>query len=698
MAEDLRRVIPEPASGKPQPVDPNAGTWRDPKAYDAQYLSQVGGKAITDVYEGLSQMPGAMYDIIRGFMERQRQKDPEELRGSADPYDTAAYDAAIAAIDKARAEPVETGKEAAKALGEYFGKATAGPAGATQFLAENFAPLPRVPKAGKPVMTNVVRPKNAGQVLEEYAGAMGPESPKMGYVPSYIDYAEVFKNDTPVEKRSAIQEFFKTKARNYFVKQFGTADDPIFKGIKEGKIQTSKLSEVIRPYAVKAAGEGKVRTNPVTGESRFYPSNPEAIEDITKAYDSMTGMRGAVFSNQTIGRPDYHNLALPEASEKQLALNEQAIQQMIDQGLSPYEINPNVIYAGYVDPQHAKNAKLTPFNKIMTASLGALTGDQKAAFAAGRGELSNMLSTAIKKGETVYDMSPSGALSKILDPKDLVDYLETLPVEKIKNMRFEDAIKGSVKAQSHREGFQAAAEKIRTGKAVPDAIFLKGVSDPILSFGKDSPFEGYTWRRILDPEATDIEGAYIGHSVGGYRKGGGYGPDKYKRFVEGSAQVYSLRDPRGRPVTTIEVYQSPDSPPKVAQIKGNGAKTGNSVPEKYDQAVVEFLQYLKPSHISEYGLPPLTKAYKEETTQGIGKLRARIGAGQPIGAPPQEGIGQLGPEQAPALFVEPPLDQLPPQLNQRLERAGLNQFQRNLLAMLRRRMMEDDDRGPEGEE
>jgi len=693
MAEDLRRVIPEPASGKPQPVDPNAGTWRDPKAYDAQYLSQVGGKAITDVYEGLSQMPGAMYDIIRGFMERQRQKDPEELRGSADPYDTAAYDAAIAAIDKARAEPVETGKKAAKALGEYFGKATAGPAGATQFLAENFAPLPRVPKMGKPVMTNVVRPKNSGQVLEEYSRSAGG-----GYTSGYVAMGRELALSASEDKRDAISEFFKTKARNYFVKQFGTADDPIFKAIKEGQIETQRLGEVIRPYAVKAAREGKVRTNPATGESRFYPSNPEAIEDISKAYDQMTGMRGAVFANQTIGRPDYKTLALPEAAAKQVALNEQTIQQLIDQGLAPYEINPNIIYAGYVSPEQAKG--LSPKDKIMTANLGNLTKPQIDAFASDRDNLLNTISTAIQKGEPLYDMNPSGALSKILAPKDLVDYLDTLPVEKIKNIRFEDAVKASVKAQSYREGFQSAAEKIRTGKAVPETIFLKGVSGPILSFGKDSPFEGYTWRRILDPEATAIEGAYIGHSVGGFAKHGGYGPTAHKDFVNGTRQVYSLRDPRGRPVTTIEVNQQPDSPPMVSQIKGNGAKSGNSAPEKYDQAVADFLAHLKPSRIveSDSYLPPLTKAYKDEFTQGIGKLRARVGAGQPIGAPPQEGIGQLGPEQAPALFVEPPLDQLPPQLNQRLERAGLNQFQRNLLAMLRRRMMEDDDRGPEGEE
>ena len=115
MAEDLSRIVPRPASGKPQPADPNAGTWRDPRQYDPEFLSQVGGEAIVDVYEGLAQMPEQVYKVFRGFMERQRQKSPEGLRGTADPYDTAAYDAAVLALEGAAKEPVKTAKSAAKA-------------------------------------------------------------------------------------------------------------------------------------------------------------------------------------------------------------------------------------------------------------------------------------------------------------------------------------------------------------------------------------------------------------------------------------------------------------------------------------------------------------------------------------------------------------------------------------------------------
>lgn len=55
--------------------------------------------------------------------------------------------------------------------------------------------------------------------------------------------------------------------------------------------------------------------------------------------------------------------------------------------------------------------------------------------------------------------------------------------------------------------------------------------------------------------------------------------------------------------------------PVVTQIKGNGRATGNATPEKYDSAVLEFLQkYLKPSSIEESDslLTPLLRNYKKE--------------------------------------------------------------------------------------
>ena len=110
------------------------------------------------------------------------------------------------------------------------------------------------------------------------------------------------------------------------------------------------------------------------------------------------------------------------------------------------------------------------------------------------------------------------------------------------------------------------------------------------------------------------EGAYIGHSVGGYEMGGpGYTSEKMEGFNTGLYRVYTLRDNRNRPVTTIEVKMDAANTPVVTQIKGNGRATGNVPAAKYENAVLEFLQgHLKPKTINEDEglLTPALQAYQ----------------------------------------------------------------------------------------
>jgi hypothetical protein len=106
----------------------------------------------------------------------------------------------------------------------------------------------------------------------------------------------------------------------------------------------------------------------------------------------------------------------------------------------------------------------------------------------------------------------------------------------------------------------------------------------------------------------------VGHSVGGYETGGiGYDEAKREGFNTGLWQVYTLRDNRNKPVNTIEVKMLDENTPVVTQIKGNGRATGNVPAEKYDTAVLDFLQnYLKPAAIEEKDalLTPLLQSYK----------------------------------------------------------------------------------------
>jgi hypothetical protein len=624
-------------------------------------LSQVGGEAIVDVYEGLAQMPEQVYKVFRGFMERQRQKSPEGLRGTADPYDTAAYDAAVLALEGAAKEPVKTAKSAAKALAEYGKEAVSSPAGMTKFLAENVTPLPRVPSTGP--VSQVVRPRNQGMVLDV------PGEKPMGYVPQYLNNAttNIETVEATPDQKTAMTNFFNSQARNYLTRQYGTPDDPIYKAIASGKLTTERLQRYggIPSYMTKAAKEGKTRVNPETGESRFYPSAEasQALRDINRIYDQMTGMRGAVFTRDTIGSPRFESLPSNQAADKQTALKDQTAQQLIDQGVPADQINQALSLVGYKSPEFVTpGATKSP---LLPADYTGLPKSLEELFLQDPNKLPKAYRTAIEKGEPIYDINPNSELNTVLAPRELVKYLRTLPPEKIKNLRFDDAVKGSVKLQEEIAERKQIATRIKENKPVPNEVFLKGVSAPIVSYGKESQYPGFSWRRITDPEATTIEGAYVGHSVGGFAEGGNYGPQKHKQFLSGEIKLYSLRDERGRPVTTVEVYDEPGKGVTATQIRGAGRATGNVPAEPYGLALVDLFKDIGVTKINESDryLPPPVLAYKNEKTKEAAARLVRRASGQPEqdpdvlqlrgGAPRQidQGIGGL--PQAPRNVPDP---------------------------------------------
>ena len=235
----------------------------------------------------------------------------------------------------------------------------------------------------------------------------------------------------------------------------------------------------------------------------------------------------------------------------------------------------------------------------------------------GKNLLSENVRTAIERGEPIYDVGyMRQPLSKLFDPVPINAYLDSLPPRELANIRFEDAVRGGLKVRERTSQLENLVARIKSGKPVADRVFSDGVSKPLLQFDKDSGFDGFAWKRIEKREATVPEGAYVGHSVGGYELGGpGYTSVKRDGFNTDLYRVYTLRDNRNRPVNTIEVKMEDANTPVVTQIKGNGRATGNVPAEKYDGAILRFLStYLKPSAINESDsyLTPLLQGYKRE--------------------------------------------------------------------------------------
>jgi hypothetical protein len=448
-----------------------------------------------------------------------------------------------------------------------------------------------------------------------------------------------------------LRDFWDKKARNYFTRQFGTPDDPIARGIANKQIKGSALEEDFPEYLIDQIAAGKTRVKegvrpegfvgPGTPESRFFPKYPRAMDDFTARYDKATNLKGNLLtSDPAATKPEYSSLLSEQG--KQLARTAQAAEEdkMIAQGLRPELINANV---GTVarSPQNPENiigdgtsSAEALFKAYQEANMvGKMNEPQKTGWInkifgegrtimgknedeAAKNLLSENVMTAINKGEPVYDMQYGlqKPLQAVFDPISINKYLASLPPREAANIRFEDAVKGGLKMREQLDQRAVLVDRIKSGKPVADAVFSKGVSAPLLQF-EEGPYKGFAWKRIEDRAATVPEGAYVGHSVGGYETGGaGYSTDKREGFGTGKWQVYTLRDNRNRPVNTIEVKMLDEFTPVVTQIKGNGRASGNTAPEKYDGAVLDFLQkYLKPSSIEESDshLTPLLQNYKK---------------------------------------------------------------------------------------
>jgi hypothetical protein len=391
-------------------------------------------------------------------------------------------------------------------------------------------------------------------------------------------------------------------------------------------------------YMLDQIAAGKTRVNE-QGQERFFPKYPRAMEDFTKRYDQATGLKGnLVITDPAAADPGY-NLLSSKGREMARLSGDSEADRLVRQGLRPELINTEVgaVARSVKDTDRILSDGTSSSKDLLAAfeestAYNKMTPEQKTAWAndqfgkgrplggmdetdVGKNLLAENVRTAVEKGEPVYDIGYMGKpLKTLFKPDSINTYLASLPPRELANIRFEDAVRGGLKMNERAMQLENVADRIKAGKPVADAVFSNGVSAPLLQIDK-GPLEGFAWKRIEKREATVPEGAYVGHSVGGYETGGAtYTQEKRDGFNTGRYQVYTLRDNRNRPVNTIEVQMVDEFTPVVMQIKGNGRATGNTAPEKYDSAVLQFFQdYLRPAAIKEKDeyLTPLLQTYKE---------------------------------------------------------------------------------------
>jgi len=653
----LKRAKGSPKEGEvaePTPQELEAArrpAFVTPKSGLNRRQSITAGQANDAILQGISEMPynlaGAFVDLPTMVMRPFGYSNPTPFLGSE-------YLKQGATALGIRPEPPK--EPAARALYEMgqVGSSLVNPAavarkvgpmvekgvraGATEVgrqldraIMDSAGPLAKaVPQAAKPLYA--VRPEGSSLVVRQ------DKNPN--WVGTLLETgvsdarAQLANMPHTTDRAALMEDFWSKKAANYFTKQFGTESDPVYRGIREQTIKSPALKDDFPDYILDQLTVGKTRARegarpaddfvgPGAPEMRFFPKYPAAFDEMRSRYDRGTNIQGAVpvTNPANVMSPDFTYSQTREGLNLLEELRNKEIDKMIAQGTPASQATPLLEFLTrsvkvpetVVGPYGAKSL-LTDYE----AATGTRIGDPKFRGVPQPDALPQNLRTAMEKGEIVYSSgTPEAAVRKLFDTKSINEYLATVPERELKNLRFEDAVRGGAKISAKRLERETLAADIRAGKRVPDKFFSEGVSEPLLQF-KEGPLAGFAWKRIKDADATVPEGAYVGHSVGGYAKGGAYGPEMHKQFVGGEMQVFTLRDNRNRPVTTIEVDMMGNGP-RVKQIKGNGRATGNTAPEKYDAAVLDFFQnYLKPTQISESDqyLTPLLQSYKRELKHG----------------------------------------------------------------------------------
>jgi hypothetical protein len=204
--------------------------------------------------------------------------------------------------------------------------------------------------------------------------------------------------------------------------------------------------------------------------------------------------------------------------------------------------------------------------------------------------LDKSLQYAIKNNEPIYDVNTPR--TDFLNPTNVAKGIATIPLDELGRMTFAEAvIKGQKNTKFERDWLEVV-DSAKKGKTLPRKIYMQGTE----SIYDMSPNE--QWVRVSTPDAVQLEGAAMNHSVGGYKTDAGYGKGGKEAFNSGATRVYSLRNEKGKPAVTVEATWDKDNGLKITEIR---AKFNSEPNEQEKQALFELFDVLGPKDIYKRG-------------------------------------------------------------------------------------------------
>ena len=313
-----------------------------------------------------------------------------------------------------------------------------------------------------------------------------------------------------------IAEFLKTKAPKYFTTTYGTANDPLRTAFRERRIQPFGTDiQSIKPELIDAAN----RTDDV--------GNLQARIDLERAYDNQANITA--------------NMLKPENPPWML---EQDTRNALSE-----KIGQEGVTAEFRNPALLNAYSKSDFEEFPSGSemLRRLSENQD--------KLPPNIQRALQTAEPMYDTFP---LMEVLQPHNVIEALQQVPANKLKNMSFPEALIQGTQALAPVRDYLLAVDLAEKGAKVPRQA-LDRFTTPVMG----APSFGGKWVTIDDSLGTRMEGRLMNHSVGDYGSGTIYGTTYTdlpyggkKAFDEGLVRVYSLRDAEGLPKVTLEMAKS----------------------------------------------------------------------------------------------------------------------------------------------
>jgi hypothetical protein len=383
-----------------------------------------------------------------------------------------------------------------------------------------------------------------------------------------------------------VADFIREKGRKYLTSTYGTADDPLRQALLEGRLPLyGSDKERFRGYALEAMRAG----------------NPEAVEDLERAYDTATGLLTYGYKPPSVDNTYTVSNRMQEKMRAKLL--EEGVPEELINTIAP-TVSSAENMSGYYPAARRKLGELLVGMENIAPS--AYDTDLRQAFIQGVGDTdkgSQSLLYAATKEQPIYDINSPSA--DFMRANNVADALASIPVAELERMTFPEAlIKGAQNTRLKRDR-GLMLEKARDGKTVPKEIYFDG-TQPVYEIDKNQK-----WVRIMSPDAVELEGAAMRHSIGGYKTSNSYNLGGRPAFESGLARIFSLRNEKGVPQVTVETKFTDEDGLMINEVR---SKFNSEPTAEEKRAVLQLFETLGPKDIrsTKYRNTRSGEALKEE--------------------------------------------------------------------------------------